>query len=275
MKIKQIKLIIMLAFFAAACSPRQSKTAEALKFETIEVENFEKHPKGTGETDGFSYKIKMVYPSEYGDPAVLEKLQARFIHYTLGEDYLLMMSGNNPATLEKTVDAYINVLKQAYYNEVEELQNINSDPDMVIGWHIECSNTIPFRNETLLQLQTKFGLYPYSAHSFESASCHLFNLQTGEEYTRDEVFKPEAAVNIRQLIIPELIRQWGEEMEFDRSKVWTAETNFAFTDEGLFIVYNADDLDAFTIGCTSLILPYEKITPYLREEFVIQLKLLL
>ena len=265
----KIKLIIVLTCFAVSCGPRQPQTAAdnkaSLKFETIDVENFEKHPKGTGENDGFSYKINFVYPSEYNDPAVLEKLQNRFIRYTLGENYLSMMSGNTPATLEKAVDAYIAVLRKAYYDNMEELQNDNSDPDLVIGWHIECSNSILFMNETLLQLQTKDGFYPYGAHTFESASCHLFNLQTGDEYARDDIFKPEAAESMRQLIIPELLKQWGEDMEFDRNKVWTPETHFALTGEGLFIVYNADDLDAFTVGCTSFTIPYEKIKPYLRE----------
>ena len=257
----------MLTFLAVSCGQRQPKTAEdnnvSLKFETFDVENFEKHPKGTGENDGLSYKINFVYPSEYSDPAVLEKLQKKFIRYTLGEEYI--PQAVNEVELKKAVDACIAVWKQAYYDNMEELQNANSDPDMVIGWHIEYSNVLPFMNETLLQLQTKNGLYPSGAHVFESSSCHLFNLQTGDEYSRDDVFKPEAAGAIRQLIIPELIKQWGEDMEFDRNKVWTAETNFALTGEGLFIVYNADDLDAFTVGCTSLTLPYEKITPYLRE----------
>ena len=261
----KIKLIIvqMLALLFLSVSCGQQKSAE-IKFQTIALEDFEKHPKGTEENDGFSYKINFLYPSAYSDKAVLEKLQKKFIRYTLGAEYVSMMSGDNPVTLEKAVDNYIAVLKKAYYNNMEELQEYNSDPDFVIGWHIECSNSILFMNETLLQLQTKDGLYPYAAHVFENLSCHLFNLQTGDEYSRDDVFKPESVENIRKLVISELLKYWNiqslNERGIESDRIWTPETNFAITDEGILIAHNDDEF-----GSYSLTFPYAKMLPYLRE----------
>ena len=251
---------------SASCGQRQSNTTNndnaSLKFETINFENFEKHPKGKAATDGISYKINFLYPSAYSEQAVLQKLQTAFIHYTLGERFISLAP-------EEAMDAYVAVWKQAYYNEVEELQNANSDPNFVIGWHIECCNSILFMNDALVQLQTKDGWYPHGAHVYESSSLHLFNLQTGDEYSRDDIFKPEAVENIRKLIITELLKYWNTELltevGVDENKIWKRETNFALTAEGIHIAYNEYELSDEMPGSPSFTIPFEAIMPYLRE----------
>ena len=262
MRILLIPKILLIMAVLVSCQQRSSE----IKFQTIALEGFEKHPKGTAENDGFSYKINFQYPSKYADQAVLEKLQAQFARYTLGEDYAQSVSVTE---LKKAVDAYLAVLKKMYHHDMEEMQNLNSDPDFVIGWHVECSNAILFMNDALLQLQTKDGLYPYGAHVFENISYHLFDLRTGDEYSRDDIFKPENAENISRLIIPELLKFWNvrteRELRLQRNKVWRQETNFAITDEGVLIAYNDYELTDNMPGMPYLTIPYEKIMPYLRE----------
>ena len=259
-----ILLFIALLIFVS-CGQQSNE----ITFQTFTTENFEKHPKGKAEKDGFSYKINFLYPAKFEDKAVLEILQTQFIRHTLGEKFASMMSGDKPATLKETVDAYIDVWRQAYYDDIKEMQELNSDPDIITGWHIECGNSILFRNETLLQLHTKDGLYPYAAHVWESASCHLFNLQTGDEYRRDDIFRPEAAESVIRLIIPALLAYWNvrtiREVMIDRNKIWTPETNFAVTDEGIYIMYNDNELTDDMPGMPSLTIPYAQIMPCLRE----------
>ena len=256
-----LTLTAAMIIMAVSCGQKQSA---AIKFETISLENFEKHPKGKAAKDGFSYKINFSYPAAYSDKAVLKKLQNKLVLYTLGEEYVAMINGNNAVTLEKAADARIAALRQAYYSHIEELQACNSDPNFVTGWHVECSNDILFMNETLLQLQTKNGLYPTEAHVFENVSCCLFNLQTGDEYSRNDIFKPDAAESIRGLIIPELLKKWNikslDEWGIERNRIWSQETQFAITPEGMFIAHNDDNL-----GLYSVTIPYAKILPCLRE----------
>ena len=269
-KLYFLTAIAAVVILAASCGGQQPQTTTATdtidavdagnaapEFKTFAMEDSEKHPKGTEENDGFSYKINLVYPSAYGNQAVLEKLQTQFLRYTLG-DRLASLAP------EKAMDAYVAAWKQAYYDEIEELQNANADPDFVTGWHIECSNAVTFINDALLQLETKDGFYPYAAHVFETVSYHLFNLQTGDEYRRDDIFKPEAANDIRKLITAELLKQWKiqslDEWGIENERIWTPETNFAITDKGITMLYKDDDFasDPFTI-------PYAKIMPCLRQ----------
>ena len=249
MKIKLFTLTILSAFLAVSCGQKSG----IIKFQTVYLENFEKHPKGTAENDGFSYKIDIQYPLKYGDKAVLQRVQTQFIRYTLGDESVSLMGGDDGVTLEKIVERYIAVLRSAYYNYLEEMQGYNSNQNFVTGWHIECSNAILFMNETLLQLQTKDGLYPAAAHVWESLSYHLFNLQTGDEYSWDNLFKPDAAEHIRRQHIAEL-RKYST-------------IDFALTGQGMDIVYN-NDYDEFTDYMpqnASVTLSFLQILPYLRE----------
>ena len=259
------KTAVFLLLLMLSCQQHSGE----IKFQTIALEAFEKHPEGTEATDGFSYKINFLYPTKYSDQAVLEKLQTKFIHYTLDEDHGRIQSD---AELKKAVEKYVAAWRQAYHKNMEVLQSLNSDPDFVIGWHVACSNAILMMNDALLQLQTRNGLYPYGAHVSEGVSYHLFNLQTGDEYSRDDVFKPEAADHIRRLIIPELLKFWNVQSEREagmdsnqRNNLWRPETNFAITAEGVFIAYTENGMIDDLPGNPSLTIPFNKILPYLRE----------
>jgi len=253
MNINHIKLISMQLMAALFLSVSCGQKSGHIEFQTFHWEDFEKHPQGVAENDGFSYKIDFQYPSQYSDKAVLERLQTLFVRYTLGDEFALSMGGANGVTLERAVDDYIALYKKAYYSYIDEMQGYNSDPNFITGWHVECSNAILFENETLLQLQTKDGLYPTAAQVWESASHHLFNLLTGDEYRWDDLFKPGAAEEIRRQHIPEL----SEYTKID----------FALTDQGVYFVYD-NDYDEFTDfmpQSATVTLLYRQILPYLRE----------
>ena len=258
-KVNILPPLAAVLFLAASCGGQQSTTATvAPKFEVFVKKNFEKHPKGAAANDGFSYEVELVYPSVYGDQAVLETLQRRFVGYTLGDRLVVM-------TPEEAMDTYIAAWRQAYYDNIEEMQNANADPDFVTGWHLACSNAVIFINDALLQLVTMESLYPAASQAYENITYHLFNLQTGNEYRRDDIFKPEAADDIRQLITAELLKQWNipslDEWGIETERLWTPESNFAVTLKGIAFLYKDDHFtsDPFTI-------PYTTIEPYLRQE---------
>jgi hypothetical protein len=229
----------------------------SIKFKTLEVEDFIKHPHGMEDYQGLRFTIRFTYPSQYGDKAVLEKLQRKFIAYVFGEH-------NAALSPEEAINALVEGWKTEYAKEIKD-ETANSE--WLTGWHITCSDTILFVNDALVQMQTEDGLYPYAAHVWVTSTCHLFNLKTGEEYTRDDVFKPEAAESIRRLIIPELLESTHfSQSELQRFNIWNTETNFAVTGEGILIVYNTADFDYDIIGYHSLTIPYAKIFPFLRKE---------
>ncbi|MDR0794884.1 MAG: RsiV family protein, partial [Tannerella sp.] len=262
MKIKTITNItrfIVQTFLAASCG----QNSAMLQFKTVEVQDFIKHPQATEDNHGLRYKFDFVYPSSFGNKAVLEKLQKQFIRYTIGEDYIHL-------TPAKAVDACIVEYKKAYDTEIEEMRKSQNDPDWLNGWFIYCSNSILFQNEALLQLKTTRGISPDFSEPTEWFSYPLFNLKTGDVYSRDDIFKPEAADYIHRLLVDALLNYWEGTSPHDirlmKEEVWTEKTQFAVTHEGIAFVYSDDEMGSYTLGNEAVTIPYVQIFSCLKEK---------
>jgi hypothetical protein len=88
-----LTLAAAVMFYAAACGSGVllmscNPQSAAIQFKTIEMEGFVKHPKGTEDFHGLSYKLRFTYPAQYADKTVLMTLQQRFIS-TMPENGLL------------------------------------------------------------------------------------------------------------------------------------------------------------------------------------------
>ena len=225
-----------------------------LKFKTIEVEDFLKHPKA--EAHGYprlSYKIRFTYPSEYGNKEVLATLQRTFTEYLLGKKYALLAP-------DKAVKACIEAWKKGYLEDTKE------DP---LSYEYICTDTILFVHDALLQMRE----YDYSceggAHGAGGYTAHLFNLQTGREYSRNDIFKPEAKDNIIQILTAELLKYWKKEgvktSSFEKKDVWTENTDFAVTSHGIAFYYSQYALGMYPSVPADITIPFKTILPCLRQ----------
>ena len=240
--------------FLTSCS-RQS---DAVKFKTFKAE---KAVVMTGETDpdygqGLGYEINFTYPVKYTDPTVLKKLQKQITGIMFGEEHADLAP-------QKAIEAYIADMEEMYNAEMEYLQNTNNNPDFTMGWLVKCSNSTLFMNETLLQIKKERGHYPYGGHVFEWLSYHLFDLQTGDKLSRDDVFKPETFESLRRQLIPEIIKTINVEpdmlADIQRDMYRTWEPMFALTNDGFLFSYE----DEF--GYPTCTIPHARILPYLIE----------
>jgi len=253
---------------AASCDQQPG----ALQFKTIEVEDFVKHPAGTEDFHGLKYKVSFTYPARYTDKAVLKTLQQRFVR-TMQSWYFQNPDDDEPENYdslppEKAVKAIINTWKAKYSEAIKEEAD-DPKPEWATAWELRYSNTIPFVNEKLLQLQTETYQHVGGAHGATWFTCHLFNLQTGEEYSRDDIFKPESSARIHRLLVAALLNYWEVKSPRDvllmEEEVWTENTDFSLTTEGIAFVYSDYELGSYALGCAQVTIPYDKIMPYLRE----------
>jgi len=256
-------IIVNAAILMLAASCGQQSTS--LKFKTIEDKKFVKHSKATTDYQGVDYDIRFTYPAQYGDKAVLESLQRKFIEHVLGEKYASL-------TPEKAVKACIEDLKKMYEDNMKEYTSDGAPP---LLYAHAFSDTILFMNDELLQMRSYGYVSEGGAHGFGGYTAYLFNLQTGEEYSRETmsrnaIFKTEASDNIRWLIIPELLKYWEKEDDddftFEVDAVWTENTDFALSSEGIIFLYSDYELGSYSLGSPDITIPYRDIFPFLREE---------
>jgi hypothetical protein len=239
-------IVATVIIFAVSCG----QSSSSLKFKTIEVNEFIEDPESMYGHYGLRYNIRFTYPSEYKDKAILDTLQRKFITCVLGKKYALL-------TPNEAINACIKDLKKNY------LANTIDGP---LNHAYFYSDTILLETNRLLQLQTEEYRYMAGAHGTGCYSTYLFNLQTGKGYSRNDIFKSEANENIRNLIRDELYQYWEEDLNYDIDAVWTEETNFAVTSQGIMILYNDYELGYYALGRPKITIPYDKIFPYLRQD---------
>jgi len=242
---------------AASCGEK----SDTPNFKTIEVDEFVKHPNATADYEGLECKITFTYPVKHENKEILATLQSKFIEYVLGKKYASL-------TPEEAVKACIEEWKKGYAEDIKEFED-DDFPAYAVSYEYIYSDTILFVNDVLLQMKTNKYVYGGGAHGFSSASAHLFNLKTGTEYTQSDIFQTESQDNIRWTITSALLQYWGveddPEFTFEEDAVWTKETAFAISSEGIIFLYSDCDLGYFALGSPEITIPFVEIFPFLCE----------
>lgn len=251
-------LFVFVTLMFAACS--QQKGSSSPEFSTIVVDKTMKHPNASDDMDKFEYRLKYTYPSGFHDKKVLALLQQHFMEHVLNAD-------QGDLSPDDVVNALIGAWKAEYMTE--------SNLDTGMSWGMEISNSILYVSDELLQYSVYNYEFKGGAHPSTAIAYYLLNLQTGSEYTRDDIFNPESADEIRELIMPGIFRYWDmpEDNEIKKEVieyVWTPSTNFAVTEEGIRIAYSDYELGAYVYGKPEVLIPYSQILPYLKDGTPVQ-----
>ena len=243
---------VLITLVAASCGQKSA----SMEFKTIETKEFIKHPMATEDYQGLGYEIVFTYPSGFGDKAILETLQRKFIEYVLDKKYVAL-------TPEEAVKACIEDWKKLYDEDMQEYD----ETEYILYFDFIHKDTILFVNDVLLQMRHDFYESTGGAHGNGGYAAHLFNLKTGEEYKRNDIFKIENEDQIRALIIAELLKFWEDnDVDFAEEGVWRDCTSFAVSSEGITFLYVDYELGAYYLGCPQITIPFSQILPYLREK---------
>jgi hypothetical protein len=246
--IRNICTVVALAVFAASCGQQSA----SLEFKTIVLDEFVKNPKDTPDAGGLQYVIHFTCPSRHRDKTVLKTLQQKFVARAFGEEYISL-------TPEKAVNASFADWKTKYINETDE------EP---LDYLFVSLDSIIYMNDNMLQIIEYSYIQAGGAHGFGGFSSYLYNLHTGEEYSRDDIFKPESASQINSLIISETHNYQNVE-DISRSfttdmDTWTDETQFALTEKGMIMIHNKE-IPGYWSEEPLQIIPYSKLMPCLRQ----------
>ena len=246
---KNLILLTSVILLATGCAGESA----SFEFNTILIENYLPHLKSTEENQGLSYVIDFTYPCKYGDKAILKTLQSKFITHVLGEKYASL-------TPQEATDACINDWKEEYLNETKEYP---FDEDGFIPTFVYfVAGTVPLVTDKLLQLQVEGNLSQSTTHIVSSWRAALFDLRTGNELGKNDIFDPQQGAAIKQLLIREIAAI--AEYEFERNEVWTEETGFALLENAIAFLFGDYQLGgAYGLNIRRVEVSYDKIFPCL------------
>ena len=251
LKIFTLLASILMILLMVSCG---KKTADSLKFKTIEVNQYQPHPNSSEDYHGFRIEIKFLYPYEFHNAEILKKLQKKFIEQVFGEKYSEMNT-------EEVAKKFVENWKQSYFEDLNKF-------DFPFGYCYVMSDTILFMSDDLLQMQTNSYCYMGGSHGASGSTALLFDLKTGNVITQNDIFKAEAANNIYKLLRTEIFKYWDfsedENVEVEENAIWSPQTNFAITTEGINFMYSDYELGCYAFGGPYITINYDKILPFLR-----------
>jgi len=207
------------------------------------------------------YAIRLVYPSDYGDKAVLKTLQSKLIAKTLGETYTSLTPG-------EAVSANIEDWKSEYEKAWKDKDENQWRPDPFV-YEYERENKILFTNGDLLQMCTNSNNLNGSLSHWGGSSSYLFNLHTGDEYSRDDIFKPEAAAGLGRLVLSAIrdsindTNDWRNNLT--EEEVWNGDTPFAIRQEDIVVSYATLSAGSWLFDYEYVAIPYARLNPFLHE----------
>ena len=262
------------------CKQKKAIDTEAendIKFDSIIV-NEKYHLLGDTTNPFCTLESSFIFPSEYKDKDVLNKLNMHFIESFFGID---SFSERDTASVtpKKAMNNYI----QRYINDYKELENdfiteteVSGEKPSQESWYAYyemSANEILYNKCDLLSYTVSVEYYTGGAHGGHGYNNHVLNLKTGEEIDEMDIFIEDYHDTLAKLIVHAIAsdNDLTNPEELERKGFFNIEEiypngNFYIDENGITYTFNVYEIAPYALGKTDVFLPYEKIRHLLRKD---------
>ena len=265
--LKYIEILLISCLFFASCKNKQNIDIENdIKFDSIEI-NAEYHLLGDTANPNCSLQSQFIYPSEYENKEVLEKIKTLFVIDFFGEDY----RGLQP---DEASERY----KNAYLSEYKELEKefLKDSAKELMPWYNYYESTndqILFNKADILSYCVTVNCYTGGAHGSNSYNNHVIDLKSGNKLKEKDVFTDNFQNELSQVIIEELVKKYqlanAAQLEDSVGIFRVGEifpnNNFRADSEGIIYTFNEYEIAPYVVGKIDVLLPFDKIKHLLRK----------
>ena len=272
---KHFKIIIALIFciLIVGCKQKNALNTEIendIKFDSITV-NEKYHILGDSTNPYCMLESSFIFPSEYKDKDMLDKLNIHFINSFFGED---TASVTPREAMDRYVEKYITDYKELESDFISETEILGKKPSQEswFAYYEMSSNEIIYNKCNLLSYTISVEYYTGGAHGGHGYNNYVLNLNTGEELDETDIFIENYHDSLAHIIVytiatdnnlsaPEDLESLGY---FNIEEIFP-NNNFFIDENGITFTYNEYEIAAYSAGRIDVFLPYEKIRHILRE----------
>ena len=248
-----------------------TETENEIKFDSIIVSEIY-HILGDSTNPYCSLESVFIFPSDYEDKEILEKLNYHFMNSFFGEDAIY-------ATPEEAMDRHIEKYI-ADYKELEEFfiseTKITGEKPSQESWYAYyemSSNEILYNKCDLLSYTTYVEYYTGGAHGGHGYNNYVLYLKTGEELDETDIFIEDYHDALAKIIIDVIASDnevsAPEELEslgfFNTEEIYP-NNNFFVDENGITYTFNEYEIAAYFVGKVDVLLTFEKIRHLLRKD---------
>ncbi|MEJ7645389.1 MAG: DUF3298 domain-containing protein [Chryseolinea sp.] len=258
MYIHKILLVGCLGLFFVACSKKDEVKKTEISYE---MKNFKVESAGGCKADSLScayYEVS--YPVFNGLDTAVTRIIAREIDASVA-------MGNPEAEGE--------TMKQIGEGFIRDFQEFKTEmEDQPMGWHYKGIVDVGVVTDTLLSLSVTEEYYTGGAHG--GYGKYFINLRpgTGETFTLDNYLKSGFEQPVTKIAegMFRKIRDLADTasltenmFEFPEGQ-FVLNKNYGFTKDGVVFYYNSYEIASYAAGPTEVLVPYEALKEWRREE---------
>ena len=265
--------VICLFCFIFHTSCKKNKVAEdnIISFDSIQVIetyhlfNDEKKP-------NCNLSINFVYPTKYSDEKKLDILQAIFIEKYFGKDYMNASPAEAVHEYKKNYLANYKDLENEYEEELKLRELEHDDDASFFSYYEKSSSSIVFNKGNILSVRIDYSDYTGGAHGSSSKNCYVINLLTDKLLQESDIFYDDYNDKITKIILDKITATNEVKRPKDLENIgFNVEDiipngNFLADDKGITYIYNQYEIAPYVMGITTVFLPYEEISVFMKKD---------
>lgn len=166
-------------------------------------------------------------------------------------------------TLEETAIRYRENLIDEYMNENAVLES------GVRSWEDRLSGSFQEKYKNYRNYLVSYYSYRGGAHGIQTLSCIVFDAKTGEQVRETDLFSPGYEAPVAQLLRlaakSTLEEEDPELMQLVNLEEVAPNGNFAVGSNGVQWLFQPYEVGPYALGIVSVTLPWEDLTPFLKQ----------
>lgn len=250
----KFRYFFLLSLLIIACKSDKKEPESPLFFQTASV--IERSGENCDLPENECASISLFYPTATGGSEnISEKINEHIRNHVIE----LVSSEEN---------SQVSSLEELSAQFISEYETTKEDFTREPAWETYIFSRIYFKDEHLISIGFNSEVFMGGAHGYRGISFLNIDLQTGDLYSRKDLFTPEfrkfAETKFREN------QGIGEEENINSSGFWFEDERFelpeniGFEEDRVVLVYNTYEIAPYTDGDYVLEIPLEEARPYLK-----------
>ena len=277
--IRIIITVLSCCVIIVGCKPKKAfdtNVENDIKFDSIMV-NEKYHLLGDSTNPYCTIESYFIFPSEFKDKEVLNKLNLHFIESFFGLDSFSekdTASATPKNAMDNYIQKYITDYKELESDFITEVEVTGKKPSQEswYAYYEMSSNEILYNKCDLISYMVSVEYYTGGAHGGHGYNNHVLSLKTGKEINEIDIFIDDYQDPLAQIIVNTIASDNNvtnpEELEnigyFNTNEIYPND-NFYIDEKGITYTFNVYEIAPYSLGKTDVFLPFEKIRHLLRE----------
>ena len=269
-----IPIVLLSGLMVTSCKQKATSGPEVtndIRFDSILV-NEKYHLLGDTTNPYCSLESTFIFPSDYKDKDILDKLTRHFISSFFGED---SASVTPQEAMDKNIRKYIADYKELEVDFISETKITGEKPSQEswFAYYEVSSNEILFNTCDLLSYTVSVEYYTGGAHGGHAYNNHVLYLGNGEELEEEDIFVLNYHDDLAQIIVDAIasdnnvtVPEELENMGYFNIKEIYPNNNFYVDERGITYTFNEYEIAAYFVGRIDVFLSFDKIRHLMRED---------